>query len=78
MAKAFIGRYSKKDLRHAKSRRESLLKKIRDPHDKDDPDWVKKALDNIEKRIVRKKKAITHRQSQLKIGARRRVKRSEP
>ena len=61
----------KKNLKHAIEKRKTMLKKLSDPNDKDDPRWVQAFLGHAEVRIARKEKAKSHRQSQRKVGRRR-------
>ena len=62
----------KKDLKHAKAKRETMLKKLSNPSDPDDPRWVRAYLGHAEARIARKEKALRHRLTQKKVGTNRR------
>jgi hypothetical protein len=75
MARGKIWRNPKIDLALLEDARKSLIRKSNDPHDKDDSDWVKVWLKNVETRIARKKKSRAHRRSQRNVGGNR-VKRS--
>ncbi len=62
----------RKNAKHAVEKRKTMLKKLGDPHDKDDPRWAKAYLRHAEVRLARKEKAKVHRQTQMKVGQNRR------
>jgi len=54
--------------------REKLLRKLADPADRDAPEWTKRWLRRLEKRLARKEKAAEHKRQQGKVGRSRRIK----
>jgi len=64
----------KKNAKHAAETRKTMLKKLSDPHDKDDPRWVEAILGHVDVRLAKKETAKSHRQTQKKVGRNRRKK----
>ena len=61
----------KKTAKHAVAKRQTMLRKLGDPNDKDDPRWVKCWLLAAEVRLARKEKAKDHRRVQSLVGRHR-------
>ncbi len=74
MAIPRVGRRKKWKLTRIKAKRVSLLKKLSDPNDKDDPRWVARRLAANEAVIVKKEKAKEQKQRDNKRGPTRRPK----
>ena len=65
----------KKDSKHALSFRKTVLRKLNDPNNTDDPNWLKATLDHIDARLKKKEVAKAHKRTQKKIGRQRVAKR---
>jgi hypothetical protein len=76
MATPRVGRRKKWKLTLVKAKRVTLLKKVNDPNDKDDPRWVTRRLAAFEAVIAKKEKSKAQKQRDKKPGPARRPKRT--